>query len=69
MPGCNLLLPLDVVEFRPAVAGVAEWSFAIPNSASFVGLPIYQQAFPLDAAANPLGLVASNGLAMTLGLR
>ncbi|MEO6594391.1 MAG: hypothetical protein ABIP94_06530, partial [Planctomycetota bacterium] len=69
MPGCDLLLPADVLEFRPTVAGTAEWSLAIPNSASLANVPIYQQAFPLDAAANALGLAASNGLVMTMGIR
>jgi hypothetical protein len=69
MPGCSLLVPADVVEFSNAQASVAEWSVAIPNSTSFVGMPIRQQAFPLDLAANALGLVASNGIVMTPGIR
>jgi hypothetical protein len=69
MPGCDLLLPLDVVEFRAASTGFATWSLAIPNTASLVGVPIHQQAFLFDAAANPFGLAASNGLSMTPGIR
>jgi len=69
MPGCSLLLPLDVVEFRAAVAGVAEWTLAIPNIPVLAGVPFYQQAFPFDAAANPRGLTASNGLVITPGIR
>lgn len=69
MPGCSLLVPADVLDFRTAQAGFAEWSVTIPNSASCVGLAIRQQAFPLDAGANALGLVASNGIVMTLGIR
>jgi hypothetical protein len=69
MPGCSLLVPADVIEFRTASAGAAEWALAIPNSTSFVGAPIHQQAFPLDLPANALGIVASNGVVITPGIR
>jgi hypothetical protein len=69
MPGCSLLVPADVVEFRAAQAGSAEWSLAIPNNPSFVGVPFRQQAFSFDLPSNPLGLVASNGLSLTPGIR
>ncbi|MEO6593335.1 MAG: hypothetical protein ABIP94_01120, partial [Planctomycetota bacterium] len=69
MPGCDLLLPVDVAEFRVAVAGAAEWTLQIPNVASLAGMPFYQQAFPFDAAANGFGLVASNGIVVTPGIR
>ena len=69
MPGCDLLLSLDVAEFELAVAGVAEWTLAIPNTLALAGVPFYQQAFVLDGPANTLGLTASNGIEVTPGIR
>jgi hypothetical protein len=69
MPGCDLLVPIDVVEFRAATAGRAEWALAIPNTPSLAGATFRQQAFVLDAAANVLGLTASNAVLVTLGVR
>ena len=69
MPGCDLLVPTDVVEFRAATAGRAEWQLAIPNALALAGVQFRQQAFVLDSAANALGLVASNGVTATLGVR
>lgn len=69
MPGCDLFVPLDVVEFRAAAAGLAEWALAIPNTPSLAAAQFRQQAFVLDATANALGLVASNGVTVTLGVR
>jgi hypothetical protein len=69
MPGCNLLVPIDVVEFRAAAAGRAEWALAIPNTPSLAAASFRQQAFVLDATANALGLTASNAVLVTLGVR
>ncbi len=69
MPGCDLLVQPDVVEFRPAVAGSAEWTLAVPNAPTLAGIPFYQQAFVTDVAANTLGLVNSNGIVVTPGIR
>jgi len=69
MPGCNLLVGLDVLEFGLAVGGEAEWQFVVPNDPVLAGVSIYQQAFPLDGAANPLGFSASNGVVVTTGIR
>ena len=69
MPGCDLLLTRDFVEFRLAVAGSAEWTLQLPSVPEIAGVPLYQQAFPFDAAATSLGLTASNGLIITPGIR
>lgn len=69
MPGCDLLVPVDVAEFRVATAGSAEWELAIPNTPSLAAAQFRQQAFVIDAPANALGLVASNGVTVTLGVR
>lgn len=69
MPGCDLLVPLDVVEFRAAVAGRAEWALVIPNTPSLAAVAFRQQAFVLDAGANAFGLTASNAVLVTTGVR
>lgn len=69
MPGCDLLLPVDVAEFRVATASLLEWSLAVPNAPALVGVVFRQQAFVVDGPANPLGLTASNAITATLGLR
>ncbi|HEX5050342.1 MAG TPA: hypothetical protein VFZ65_01090 [Planctomycetota bacterium] len=69
MPGCDLLVPLDVVEFRAAAAGRAEWALSIPNTPSLAAVSFRQQAFVLDAAANAVGLTASNAVLVTTGVR
>lgn len=69
MTGCDLLVPLDILEFALANAGAADWSYAVPVSMALAGVSFGQQAFPLDFAANPFGLSASNGVTGTFGVR
>ena len=69
MPGCDLLVPIDVPEFRPAVAGAAEWSVAIPNVLALAAAVFRQQAFVFDVGVNALGLTNSNAITATLGVR
>src|SRR5262245_10696323 len=61
MPGCDLLVPLDLLEFGPAVAGKAEWALAIPNTPALAAAVFRQQAFVFDVNANPLGFAAVRG--------
>lgn len=69
MPGCELLVTPDVTEFRAAIGNAATWTLSIPNDPVLAGVPFYQQAFVFDSLANTLGLVASNGMLATLGIR
>lgn len=69
MPGCDLLVPIDVAEFRPAAAGAAEWTVVIPNVQALAAAVLRQQAFVFDVAANALGLTSSNAIRATLGVR
>jgi hypothetical protein len=69
MPGCSLLVPTDVIELSAATGGTAAWSVGIPNVPSLAAASFRQQAFVLDPAANPLGLAASNGVLVTIGIR
>ncbi len=69
MPGCELLVPLDSLDFVVADAGTAEWSLFVPMTPALAGVAWRQQAFPLDAAANPFGLSASNAVEAVFGVR
>jgi hypothetical protein len=69
MPGCDLLVPLDILEWAPAVGSVAEWSYSAPLSMSLAGVVWRQQGFPLDPAASAFGLSASNAIVATFGVR
>lgn len=69
MPGCDQLVSPVVSEFRVVAAGAADWTIVIPNTAPLAGVHLFQQAFALDPAANTAGLVASNGVELTTGIR
>jgi len=68
-PGCDLLLQPDVLTLEIASESHADSAVSIPFSVSLAGLSIYQQAFPFEAGVNPLGMIASNGLRLILGIR
>jgi len=68
-PGCDLLLQPDVLTLAIASESHADSAVSIPLSVSLAGLSIYQQAFPFEAGVNPLGMIASNGLRLILGIR
>ncbi|MHC5066300.1 MAG: hypothetical protein ACYTG5_20265, partial [Planctomycetota bacterium] len=61
--GCEMLVPPKRV-FATFVdaAGIASVSIPVPNNPSVLGLPVYAQWALLDPAANPLGVVVSNGI-------
>lgn len=66
MTGCNLLadpLITDVV----AGGATASWPLAVPANPGLLGTVLYNQAFPLDFAANPFGFTATNGGRIKLG--
>jgi len=69
MPGCDLLVQLDAIEFRTASGATVEWQLAIPNVPALVSVRLYQQGFPVDSAANSLGLSASNRIEIVPGIR
>jgi len=69
MPGCELLVALDVCEFQTAVGGAAAWAKTIPLAMSLAGASFEQQAFVLDPRANATGLVVSNAIRVVVGVR
>ena len=68
MAGCTLYTGAEVTVTLPASAGVATWNITIPPDVVLVGALVYQQAFVLDAGANPLGATTSNAGELKIGL-
>lgn len=67
--GCSLLVAPDVSAINIANGNVADWLVPIPNNPLLAGTTFRQQAFVFDFAANAFGLVASNGITLTTGVR
>ncbi len=67
-PGCLLLTGADVDLPLPSTGpGSAATSLGIPSLASLHGARLYAQMLCQDPAANPAGVVLSNGLSLTIG--
>jgi hypothetical protein len=69
MPGCNGLVLSPTAEFAPVAGGSAVWQLNVPNSASLVGVHLYQQALVLEPGVNAAGAVISNGVDLVAGVR
>jgi hypothetical protein len=69
MPGCfgQVGLPADaaLLVSPPASLQIAE---SIPNNTALVGVTLVGQVLAYMPGMTPLGLVASNGMVLTLGL-
>lgn len=69
MPGCFLYSSLDVALTLAATSPVTQTNaLHIPAAIGLLGLQFYTQAAVLDLGLTPLGLAASNGGAVTVGL-
>jgi hypothetical protein len=64
-PGCWLRTSIEAVQPVQNVFGNATWSIAIPP---VLGATFYVQTLPFDPAVNALGLTASNGARVVIGL-
>lgn len=67
MNGCTQYVGLDVVHLLIGPGNGPAYGFAVPNDPGFVGLPLNYQAALFAAGFNPLGVIASNGVAAVLG--
>ncbi|MEM7204631.1 MAG: hypothetical protein AAF628_30515 [Planctomycetota bacterium] len=66
-PGCVLLTSAEYVLLTPALLGGVYADFHIGADPVLIGAPLTLQGVALAPGANPLGVILSNGLAMTLG--
>lgn len=67
MTGCSLLVSLEYAQAVATPSVTLQQNVFLPNVTSVLGVELYLQGFSFDAAANPAGLTASNGLALRLG--
>jgi hypothetical protein len=67
MTGCSLLADPLVTDVAVGVPTTASYGLVIPLDTSLFGTVLYEQAFPLDVAANPFGFTASNAARLKLG--
>lgn len=69
MTGCQLLQSAEINGGPcPLIgAGLAQHFLPIPNSATFIGMRVYQQAMAIAPGQNAMGIVVSNGLALQVG--
>lgn len=67
MIGCRLLLAPALTDVAATIGTTATLGIALPGSTSLVGRQLYAQAFPLLAAANPAGILATGGIEAVVG--
>jgi hypothetical protein len=69
MAGCRQFVGLDSsVVFFPS-NGSGTRSMTIPNNPAYSGLHVYSQSAAFSAGVNPLGVLASNGLNLLIGVQ
>ena len=67
MPGCRSYTSADLIQVLPVTAGIAIWTWSVPNNPGLVGTPFYQQGVAIDAGINAAGLTVSNAGASVIG--
>lgn len=67
LTGCEQLVSIDAFLLVVNVAGVADWSTAVPNQTVLLGTRLFAQGAHLVAGANPAGALMSGGQALVLG--
>lgn len=70
MPRCVLYHDAAITSFSLCTTigpGIGQYSLQIPADHVFLGLPVFLQAWAHDFAANPFGLVVSNGVRYRIG--
>ena len=69
MPNCLLYVSPDLTYPVTNTAGTALWNVRFPNDPGLVGVTFFNQAWVVDAAANPFGVSVSNAGEGRIGLR
>lgn len=69
MPGCELLHSNEVfgLSVTSGAPGVLQFSTAIPSDVNLLGEHVYLQAYCYAPGANPLAVIASNGIDWLIG--
>ncbi len=69
LPGCALLAAPDLFLPITLTVGPTTWSVTLAADPALIGLRLFAQAAVQDFAANPAGLVVTNGVALRMGDR
>jgi hypothetical protein len=69
MAGCDLLHSNEVfgLPVTPLTSSTMQFDYAIPSHAGLLGVHVYLQAYCLAPSANPLQIIASNGIDWLIG--
>lgn len=67
LTGCTAYVSGDLISVLAPTAGSAALQLPLPMIPTLVGMPFYNQAISIDAAANPAGLTVSNAGAGIVG--
>ena len=68
MPGCSAHVVDPVATVFLAPGSSVQFAETIPNVPALVGITLIGQALTYNPPLTPLGLVASNGMVLMLGL-
>jgi len=68
MPGCFQYAAPTALYTINVAAGAATYSMPIPNNPALMGFQMFAQSAGFATGANTLGLVTSNGVALTVGI-
>lgn len=69
MPGCTQYVSLDATTLvLTGGAPTSSFTMGIPNNSGFLGVSLYAQGLTMSAGFTPIGVIASNGGRMLLGL-
>ncbi len=68
MPGCWAWAGTEFATLMVIAGTRATWSENVPNDPVLIARSVYAQAVAVDPAANPLGIVTSEGLEIRMGL-
>lgn len=66
MPNCYQYLSLDASQIFFPAGGTGTQVFTVPNNAGLAGVVILSQSAAFAAGVNPLGVISSNGVRLTI---
>lgn len=67
MPGCTLQVDPLIIDAFFAIGNTATWTFAVPGTASLLGVQVFAQGGAIDIGANPANLILANHGTATIG--
>jgi len=68
MTGCQQFVGLDAKFLRVVAGSTDNFNLPVPNNTTLLGVRVFAQAAMFSAGFNPLGVIASNGGELRIGL-